>query len=166
MENRIIKIIFIACVIIVPVIIAGIACYCAYRAGKIDPVDKLIADNLYVRAIALNNKWLFGEFVWETVYIFLSVMPFILTLTILFLECKYTNVKTIVIVLSIISLSFMSIAYFLKPHNQTQVFRKAYEELRPLIIEYESCDEQTEDAKRKILDAIKEGEKYIGTAII
>lgn len=149
--------------------ISCLICWGVYKKwGEVSPLSELAEDPIYTRALGLVNIWLLSEFAWETVHIVFSVMPFVCTVIILHVECYHHDeerYKKAVVTLSIISLSFMSISYFLKPYPMAQMFRKAFESLRLALIEYESAKEKTPAIVQNLCDAIAAGEKYIGSAL-
>lgn len=148
------------------VIVAIIACLLSYALAKMRPFKQLKNDEFYNRVLGTLNSWILCETIWTAIHIVLSIMPFICSLMILHIECYNTKLRDTIVLLSILSLSLMSVSYFLKPNVQAQMFRNAYETLKPAVIEYESWFETKAGKSTKAMqDALKAGEKIIGTAI-
>lgn len=155
---------YIAVMAVLP-ILAVVVCVLLCVSGRTAPMEKLKEDEIYLRALGTLNKWLYSEFAWMTVYVYLSVMPFVCAVIILHLECYYKEPKNAVIVFSIVSLSLMSLMYFLKPNLQGQMFRKAYEVLKPEVLNYECSAQGPGGDGKRMVEAMREGEQYIGSAI-
>jgi len=146
-------------------LVAIAACIFASLWGKIPPVKNLNNDSIYMNMHRTMNIWLISEFIWLTVHIFLSVLPFICSMMVLHIQIYQTGDRNTTIVLSIISLSILSISYFLKPYSMAQMFRKAFEILRPALLCYEISAQETKADATELQKALAEGEKCITTAI-
>lgn len=147
-------------------IITVVSCIACCKYAKMEPLNHLKEDEFYNRVLETLNRWIVCEIICTAVHIVLSILPFICSLMILHFECFDTSSRDTIIVLSIVSLSIMSISYFLKPYMLAQMFRKAYEILKPAVLEYESWASVKTGASIKAMqEALEAGEKLIGTTI-
>ena len=124
--------------------------------------DKLFLKN----AVQRLNTWTVAATFWMIIEYLCVIIPFVANVIVIYYCYNLKENSTIVMLLSIVSLSFVVFGYAINPVRHKQSYRKAYYVLDEAINTYitESDIDGDNERQNKVNDAIKEGEGFINNS--